>query len=118
MAAGWRHVGPMTLGSIGGKGVCSGMVDETPVAETNSSTGEVPGRTSGELVIFNGSGNFTLVGFHFHFVVICLSNGTMEEGSNGLGSGSGGVSVSNFGDVCSGAMKGKVEVPAGDTIPF
>ena len=96
-AAGWRGVGPTALCSIGGKGVCSCTVDETPVTESNPSTRKMPGRASGILVIFNSSGNFTLVGFRFQLVVVSLSDGSVEEGGNGLCSGGSRVGVGNLG---------------------
>ena len=96
-AAGWRGVGPPALCSIGGKGVGSGTVDEPPVTKANPSTGKVPGRAGGILVILHSSGNFTLVGFRFQLVIIGLPNGSVEEGGNGLCSGSGRVRVGDLG---------------------
>ena len=96
-AAGWRGVGPPGLCSIGGKGVCSGTVDETPVTEAYSSTGKMPGRAGGILVMLDSSGDFTLVGFRFQLVIIGLPNGSVEEGGNGLCSGGGRIRVGNLG---------------------
>ena len=96
-AAGWRGVGPPGLCSIGGKGVCSGTMYETPVTEVYSSTGKMPGRAGGILVILDSSGDFTLVRFRFQLIVVGLSNGSVEEGGNRLCSGGGRVRVGNLG---------------------
>ena len=96
-AAGRRGFRPATFGSVSWQGVGTCSMYKLPVTEADAITTEVPGGAGGILIIFNHTGNFSLVRFGSEFNIVGTVSGVVKEGGNSLGDTGGFVRVDHLG---------------------
>ena len=114
-AAGRRGFRPAIFGSIGWQGVGTRSMYKSPVAEADAITTEVPGGAGGILVIFDCTGNFSLVRCGSEFNIVGMASGVVKEGGNSLGDTGGFVRVDHLGVIGSCVAEGQVEVSGRDS---